>query len=150
VSEFGVDSYSVADRESYESCPSKAYNVTGKINEMAQAVIDVKLWKEVQGHLSVDFNTELCLGGLVHEFNDELWKVGNYHVGLGGLPDISYDTDHSYDDYNAQGFILNSKDNLMVLNEEHFGLVKVNRTSSNDKRIKKAAFFAMKKAFRNQ
>ena len=150
MSEFGVDSYSVADRESYGSCPAKAYNVKGRINEMAQAVIDVKLWKEIQGHLSVDFNTELCLGGLVHEFNDELWKVGNYHVGLGGLPDINYNTDHSYDDYNAQGFILNSKDNLMILNEEYFGLVKVNRNSSSDKRIKKAAFFAMKKAFKNQ
>ena len=156
VSEFGVDSFSVSGYSSYQSCPQKAYNVVGASDEKKQAKVDTKLWNEIKKHLSVYSKSQLCLGGLIHEFNDELWKVGSYHVGLGGLPDIDYDSltdpDHSYDDYNAQGFILenNGTDNLLIFNEEHFGLVKVDPNGSTDERIKKQAYFAMKRAFNNR
>ncbi|MCX5697072.1 MAG: putative Ig domain-containing protein, partial [Candidatus Omnitrophica bacterium] len=149
VSEFGIDSFSSDSGYTRgNSFPVQAFNVTGRVDEASQAEIDASLWGEIKGHLSALKSGELCLGGLIHEFNDELWRGGNYNISLGGIynyngPDgISgtADDDHSYDQYNADGFeaIGGSPDN--VLNEEYFGLVNADRQP-------KPAYSTMKDAY---
>ncbi len=125
VSEFGIDSF---NSTSYTPDGARADNVFGYENQKSQADVDATLWKEIKIHLSSEINGELCLGGLIHEFNDELWKVGSYHTGLGGLVDYStVPPDHSYDDYNNEGFVLMGASPDNVSNEEYYGLLTADR-----------------------
>ena len=57
-----------------------------------------------------------CVGGVVFNFNDQLWKVGNYNVGLGGL--VNYNAgDTSYNTYKPDGFARAKEvPSLMVVN----------------------------------
>lgn len=56
----------------------------------------------------------------MHEFNDEIWKVGSYHVGLGDL--INYKSgEHSFDEYNCEGISIGASHPDHVANEEYFG-----------------------------
>lgn len=139
ISEFGIDSFNTANYVSDGTCSVRAKSVIGSEDQQKQAEVDVNLWKEIKAHLSAKVAGELCLGGLVHEFNDELWKVGNYNVGLGGLVDYNNPPgSHSYDDYNSEGFVLTGATPDNVLNEEYFGLVTAARTP-------KLAYEGMKK-----
>lgn len=133
VSEFGADSFRT---QGYRvvSC-NQADDVTGLEDQAQQATVVRGLWNEMIPHLSALNPSVTCVGGFVHEFNDELWKVGSYHTGLGGLVDYdgpdnvsgTPDDDTSYDEYNAEGFtVFSGFDN--VLNEEYFGLVSADRS----------------------
>lgn len=129
ISEFGIDSYrSDSYSTSSEGGFTRAYNVKGGKVEGAQAEYDRSIWWDIIKHLSIGSSDEYCLGGLVHEFNDELWKSGNYTVGLGGLFDYNdKDKKHSYDDYDDEGFTWAGAPFDKVMNEEHFGLVNADR-----------------------
>ncbi|MBP7216796.1 MAG: hypothetical protein KBA46_05880 [Candidatus Omnitrophica bacterium] len=120
-SEFGTDSFTTTGFDIDGECVQRAKNVLGSEDEALQAQTLESLWRLVQSHLSGGATQESCLGGLVHEFNDELWKVGNYNVNLGGI--IDYANNNSYYEYNPEGFLLFGAAPDNVLNEEHFGLV---------------------------
>ncbi len=132
MSEFGTDSF-LAESYQVVSC-YQADEVNGQEAQAQQAALVQGLWSEIAPQLSAVDTSAACTGGFVHEFNDELWKVGSYHVGLGGLVDYNgpdnipntADDDTSYDEYNREGYVLFSGiDN--VLNEEYFGLVNADR-----------------------
>jgi len=134
ISECGIDSFYSAPgySTSIEGEFTRAYNVKGSQAQGAQAEYDRSLWQDILSHLSIGSANEYCLGGLVHEFNDELWKVGNFNIGLGfaGALDTGYfhyATNHSYDDYNSEGFTWAGAPFDGVMNEEYFGLVSADR-----------------------
>ena len=80
-----------------------------------------------------------CAGGVVFSFNDALWKVGNYNVGLGGL--VNADAgDTSYNTYNPDGFAARGLHPDGVANEEYFGIVTADRQP-------KQAYTALRDAF---
>lgn len=132
LSEFGADSFRTT---SFTVVSGRADNCAGSEDRPAQRNALALLWQEICAHLSAANPSWPCLGGLVHEFNDVLWKVGSYHVGLGGLVDYdgpdhipgTADDDHSYDDYNSEGFIVSSIPLDGVANEEYFGVVDADR-----------------------
>lgn len=138
ISEFGTDSFFTDsfDKDSEQ----RAVNCQGKEEQDKQAVFVCGLWKEIKSHLSASNPQEQCLGGLVFEFNDELWKVGSYHVGwndigLGGIVDYNgnddidntNDDDTSYDEYNKEGFFVSGGHPDNAANEEYFGVVNSRR-----------------------
>ena len=130
ISEFGTDSFYTTSYVPIviQDGPTQADNTVGYNDEQKQTDYVLALWREIKAHLSLDVPGEFCLGGLIHEFNDELWKVGSYHVELGGL--LYYNNppeSHSYDDYNSEGFVLDGSSPDNVLNEEYFGLVTADR-----------------------
>lgn len=141
-SEFGTDSFSTESFVKFNSdpCDYRITSCTGNIDESLQAKTDVALWREIRPHLAALHRGELCQGGLVHEFNDELWKVGSYHTGLGDL--IVYDTpgEHSYDQYDYEGASIGESHPDKVSNEEYFGLVDAYRG-------RKKAFYALADEF---
>lgn len=126
IAEFGTDSFRTA---SYEvTSDNRAYNCQGQEDEEMQAVFMRSLWKEIKTRLSALDEKEFCLGGLVHEFNDELWKIGSYHALLGGL--VNYDDPQqkrAYMRYDEHGFYIKGGHPDDVSNEEHFGVVRANR-----------------------
>lgn len=143
ISKFGVDSFytekcrlvsytetnSIMNKQTFKL----ADDVKGYENEQGQADTDVILWDKIKEEISKG----KCLGGVIYEFNDALWKVGNYHIGLGAsLVDYSKPEKYTYDQYNDEGFILGSnvptgidlsEKDYSILNEEHFGLVTADR-----------------------
>ncbi|KPK40977.1 MAG: hypothetical protein AMJ78_06590 [Omnitrophica WOR_2 bacterium SM23_29] len=138
ISEFGTDSFHTTkytDIEEFQADDCEGYQ-----DENVQADFIIKLWTELTGYLSALNPTKPCVGGLVHEFNDELWKVGCYHATLGGLVDYySSDEVQSYKEYNTEGFILASHPDG-VANEEHFGVVTADRKP-------KKAFYELKRYY---
>jgi len=143
-SEFGTDSFATT---SYTVNNGRADDVVGAEDEIAQAVHVTGLWGEIETHLATGQNTEPSIGGFVFNFHDALYKVGNFHVGLGGLVDYdgpddikgTPDDDTSYDEYNTEGFI-NGGHPDNIANQEYFGVV-------NADRIPKEVFFRMANAF---
>lgn len=143
ISEFGTDSFYSAAYTADGTCSVRADSVTGYEDEQRQSDFVLGLWDEIKIHLSAPYSTELCTGGVIFEFNDALWKVGNYNIGLGGLVDYNNPPDnHSFDDYNSEGFVVYGGSPDGVLNEEYFGLVK-------DNRLPKVAYGTMKEAFQD-
>jgi len=126
ISEFGTDSFRTTSYEVTAGC--KAYNCQGEEDEDMQARVVSSLYKELKNNLSAFDGNECCLGGLVHEFNDELWKVGSYHALLGGL--VNYDDpaqNRCYMRYDTQGGCMKGVHPDDVANEEYFGVVRANR-----------------------
>lgn len=126
IAEFGTDSFRTI---SYDvTADNKAYNCKGEEDEEMQAKIISSLYKELKNHLSALDEKEICLGGLVYGFNDELWKAGSYHVGLGGLVDYKDpEQKTSYKRYDTQGYCIKGSHPDDVANEEYFGVVNANR-----------------------
>ncbi len=121
-SEFGTDSFQTTSYRLVDG--NKADSCKGKANEEIQAVVDIKLWEEIVPQLSALNSEGYCLGGLIHSFSDTLYKVGSYHLGLGGLIDYySFLERESYMEYNSEGFYLSGGHPDDVANEEYFGLV---------------------------
>jgi hypothetical protein len=137
-SEFGTDSFSTKDFKVVNGF--QVDNCRGAQDQDRQAEHALGLWSEIERHLSADDPAQQCLGGLVHEFNDSLWKVGSYHLSLGGLVDYYSDERISYSKYNCEGFYLAGSHPGDVSNEEHFGVVDAER---NPKKI----FWALKEAY---
>ncbi|MBU4589581.1 MAG: hypothetical protein KKG01_01500 [Candidatus Omnitrophica bacterium] len=135
LSEFGTDSFSTVAYHYNEA--NQAYDCFGQEDQAMQSSVNLSLWDEVKEHLSAFYINQPCVGGLIHEFNDELWKVGNFHVGLGGDDLVDYhgpddepgtgDDDSSYDEYNSEGFFLKDAHPDDVANEEYFGVVTADR-----------------------
>lgn len=133
-SEFGIDSF---DTVSYTLVNGyQADNCIGNLNENLQADYAVKLWDEIKINLSAKDPEKVCLGGTYFQFNDQLWKVGCYHAGLGGLNDTNYD----YSIYDTEGFEICGGFPDDVANEEYFGVVTAERE-------KKAVFPKLKEVF---
>ncbi len=133
LSEFGIDSFASNDFKVINCY--QAGNVIGQEDQLTQATGDIGLWQELKKQLSTVNKNGQAVGGLIHEFNDELWKVGSFIVGLGGLVDYdgpdniasTADDDTSYDDYNSEGFYGLGAQPDNVFNEEYFGVVDANR-----------------------
>jgi len=121
LSEFGTDSYGT-NSFTLSGC-YHAVDCSGAQAQSTQTTYALGLWSEIEENLSFYNSEKICLGGLLHEFNDELWKVGNYHAGMGGLVGPG---DTSYDEYNSQGITFGGHPDL-VANEEHFGVVDADR-----------------------
>ena len=125
ISEFGTDSFyttkcHLVNKIQADSC-------MGKTNNVHRAQYIMRLWKEITPHLSALYPDQACLGGLVHEFNDSLWKVGSYHVGLGGLVNYYSEEAQSYAEQNTEGTYLPGSHHDDVSNEEYYGVVDFNR-----------------------
>ena len=125
ISEFGTDSFRTTKCTEIDEFQAK--NCEGSTDEEMQASFEIKLWKELTGYLSALNPAKPCLGGLVHEFNDELWKVGSYHMSLGDLVDYEGKGTKDYMEYNIDGFILKGGHPDGVANEEYFGVVTADR-----------------------
>ncbi len=121
ICEFGTDSFSTFDYGIVNGY--QADNCQGRQDQAMQAEFALGLWREIERNLSTNDPTRQCLGGIVHEFNDSLWKVGSYHVGLGGLIDYNSQERCSYYIYNTEGFYLPGAHPDDVANEEYFGIV---------------------------
>ena len=125
ISEFGTDSFRTVKCKEIKEFQAK--DCQGIIDEDIQADFEIKLWTELTGYLSALDPSKPCAGGLIHEFNDELWKVGSYHTTLGGLVDYEGKGAKSYKEYNTDGFILKGGHPDDVANEEYFGVVTADR-----------------------
>jgi hypothetical protein len=136
LSEFGTDSFCTRSFE--KKGDYQADNCQGEIDEELQAEFDLGLWQELMKNLAAFNADKSCLGGFVFEFNDELWKVGSYHVGLGGLLDYSQPAERdSCQQYNSEGYALLGAHPDDVGNEEYFGVVTASRQP-------KAAYWKLK------
>ncbi|UCD15548.1 MAG: IPT/TIG domain-containing protein [Candidatus Omnitrophota bacterium] len=154
ISEFGTDSFYT------ESCQLKhgtavklADNVRGYQDEQKQADINLSLWNEIVGEEAVKSR---CLGGLIHEFNDSLWKVGNpfiYDEYFDQLTDWITGVDaearagcYGYKLYNNDGIILGEVIDGVALNEENYGILNVEHCGVvTADRVPKLAYTAMQK-----
>jgi len=147
LSEFGTDSFATTQYTTpfYNAAAcqfnSEAQVQAGNQDQATQASWDTGLWKEIWSNESAFNIHNDCAGGFVHTFNDQLWKVGDFNVGLGNL--VSYATDTSYNAYNMDGFWVQGGHPDNVANEEYFGLVDANRNP-------KQAFQALRHYFVNQ
>jgi len=118
--EFGGDSFKVTG---YTADAGRAKNCVGAEDQQAQSDFDLGLWRETRPNLSAYDYRKRCLGGLVREYADQVWKVGNYHVGLGGIIDYDhYPTSKAYYIYNPEGFIRPGMPDGTT-SEEYFGVV---------------------------
>jgi len=139
ISEFGTDSFITTDYTVVRKF--RADNCKGEEDRKLQARYVIGLWDEIKGNLSAYNPKKVCVGGLVHAFNDVLWKVGCYHVFLGGLVDYNSSAEgRSYGTYNTEGYYLKGAAPDDVLNEEYFGVVDAER---NPKEI----FFELKRYY---
>ncbi len=122
ISEFGTDAFKT---EKYKCINEfQAVDCIGVCDEDWQADYVVGVWDEIRDNLSAVNKNGICLGGLVHEFSDSLWKVGCFHVDLGGTVDYSDPEQmYSYQGYNTQGFVVIGQHPDDVANEEYFGVV---------------------------
>lgn len=138
ISEFGTDSFKT---EKYDVVRGyQADNCIGQEDQNMQAQFNLALWQELRKYLSAFNPDEPCLGGIIHSFNDSLWKVGSYHVGLGGLIDYQQEAT-SYNLYNSEGFYLPGSHPDGISNEEYFGLVDAQRRP-------KKSFWVLKKYYK--
>ena len=147
ISAFGVDSFCTNAFKLYGGRNNHlgvklADQIRGQEDQETQAMVNAKLWREIVAHLATDTYGEQCLGGLVSNFNDELWRVGNKYAGidLKKLDSYKYirwnkDTATSYDDYNYEGFVLqrispdsnNPDKSYIIQNVEWLGVVTADR-----------------------
>lgn len=137
LSEFGTDSFNTSTYSIVNGY--QADNCNGTKDQNMQQNLELTLWDEIKNNASAINYTKVCLGATVFEFNDELWKVGNYNVGLGGL--VNYngpdgisgtsDDDTSYNAYNTEGFVLANGHPDNVANEEYFGVVDAGRNQKS-------------------
>jgi hypothetical protein len=130
IGEFGVDSFyttqfslPLATQTACGPNNNEALVTQGSEDQMTQSAWDLGLWQEIQGQLSA-FNAQLpCVGGNVFAFNNALWEVGDYNVGLGGLTTTCNNTTP-----NPDGFWLPGESPDNVTNEEYFGIVNADRS----------------------
>ena len=126
ISEFGTDSFKTKDFTQVDAY--RADNCRGEEDQNMQADFIIQLWDEIVKHLSAFNPASFCLGGTVYTFNDHLWKVGSYHVGLDGLIDYSDPNEaRSFLNYNSEGFFIPDSHPDNVANEEYFGAVDADR-----------------------
>ena len=125
ISEFGTDSFHTTSFSIANGF--QADNCKGQKDEGKQAEFTLNLWRQLEDQLSAKNPQKQGLGGLVHEFNDSLWKVGSYHVGLGGLIDYDSEERCSYYLYDPDGFYLPGAHPDSVANSEYFGIVDAKR-----------------------
>ena len=140
ISEFGTDSFYTARFKVLNKF--QADNCTGKVDGNKRAQFVLGLWREIEKNLSALHPTGSCLGGLLHEFNDSLWKVGSYHLNLGDLVNY-YDSreSKSYAVYNTEGYYLKGSHPDNVSNEEYYGVVDAER---NPKKV----YWALQKYYK--
>lgn len=141
ISEFGIDSF--ATRTYATAKGIYAVEVAGEEDRKAQAAWDMRMWQEAAANLSALDPKKACIGGLIHSFNDSLWKVGSYHAMLGDL--INYNNPEeaaSYGAYNPEGLIMKGSFPDNVANEEYFGVVDADRKP-------KLVFYELKKFYKN-
>ncbi|MBP9855027.1 MAG: hypothetical protein KBD53_09195 [Candidatus Omnitrophica bacterium] len=137
ISEYGTDSF-VTTFYRVDS-GFRIYDVDGHVDEVAQGNFISNLYGEILPHMATKENNEQCVGGFIHEFNDEIYKAGNPYVGLGSLPDVNPNgTDYRI--YNKNGFA-NVGQPDGVTNEEYFGLVDADRNP-------KQAYYVIKSLFK--
>lgn len=124
-SELGTDSFKTRHYTVVNGY--QADNCQGEEDQDMQAEFVIYLWDQIVSRLSALSPNRPCLGGLVSSLSDSLWKVGCYHVSLGGLVDYNSDEGRSYDAYNTEGFYMTGGHPDDVCNEEYFGVVDADR-----------------------
>ncbi len=142
LSEFGTDSFRTTQYvQPFPPCTpqsGEAQVQTGFEDQTMQATFDAGLWQEIAMNTSETQPAHNCVGGLLHEFNDEIWKVGNFNVGLGNL--VNYGSDTSYNTYNPDGFVILGSHPDGISNEEYFGMVDATRSPKQVYQTMKALF----------
>ena len=138
LSEFGTDSFHTVQFKVVNGF--QADECRGEQNQQQQAEFALGLWSEIEKHLSAIDPTQQCLGGIIHEFSDELWKVGSFHASLGDLVDYYSSEAHAYQEYNSQGYYLSGAHPDNIANEEYFGVVDADR-------VPKKAFWVLKEYY---
>jgi hypothetical protein len=141
ISEFGIDSFATKTYKVRNEI--YAADIKGGEDQDAQATWNIKMWNDVAKNLSAVNPKNVCIGGIVHSFNDSLWKVGSYHVLLGDL--INYNDPQegtSYSTYNPEGLIMKGSFPDDVANEEYFGIFDADRKP-------KLIFYELQKFYKN-
>lgn len=125
LSEFGTDSFHTASFTFVS--PNKADECQGVEDREQQKTVDSGLWTEIKNNFSAVNADKICVGGIIHEFNDELWKVGCYHAGLGGIGTGG----NGYELYSSEGFYISGGHPDNVANDEYFGVVDADRNTKS-------------------
>lgn len=129
VSEFGADSWSATNLSTGDGSPDL----------ITQRDVLLDQWDELHRNLSANSISNNCVGGIVFEWNDEWWKAPGslFEQNYGGYASGVY-----YSDFKNGGAIhLFAGQFDKFANEEHWGLVRIDRKV-------KPAYKALKTAFR--
>lgn len=110
ISGFGIDSFEGEKKE----------------NQKNQADIDAELWGCIQQYIECGN----IIGGLLYEFNDAVWKIGNAYFDNTVEEPLNSDwkskNPYGYKTYNDEEFTVKGTENK--LNVEHCGVVDADRT----------------------
>jgi len=122
-SEFGIDSFNTT---AYSIVSGAEAQVTaGSQDQAAQSAWDLALWGEIQANLSSLDPAKYCAGGALFSWNDQLYEVGNYNLGMGDIPPSP---GGGYAAYDWGGFKIPGASPDDVTNEEYFGIVGADRS----------------------
>lgn len=125
IGEFGTDAYRTTNYPPLV-CPG----LEGVPDEDAQATWNLGLWNDLVPHLSDRDHENVAIGGLVHEWTDQWWKVAPAN---GGRPEVQENCGH---DANPGGHP------DVVANEEYFGIVDIDRQPRRAYDVLRDAFAA--------
>lgn len=128
--EFGADAYNAYTKEE---------------DDDMQAFFLKSQWSEIYKNLgNNDDGAGNCLGGAMFEWNDEWWKHNDYSQAGWS----AHDTESNWS--NGSYYMDIKAERNMNMNEEWFGLVKLEKQSSGlDKRIPRKAYFVIREFWKN-
>jgi len=136
----GTDSFRTTDyklKDDYQVVMCK-----GAEDQKMQADYIIHLWNILKENLSAVKAENICVGGVLIDFNDALWKSGCYHIELGGAinyKDLRYED--SYKKYNTEGIYGKGSGPDDVVNMEYTGVVDAERKP-------KAAYFEVQRYYK--
>jgi hypothetical protein len=121
-SEFGIDSFNTTTYSIVAGVEAQA--TAGSEDQAAQTSWDLALWNEIQTNLSSQDAGRFCAGGVLFSWNDQIYEVGDYNLGMGDIPPSP---GGGYASYDVGGFYIPGASPDDVTNEEYFGIVDADR-----------------------